>query len=186
MTTGLIIARYQPAHVTHQEVMEFAKDQGVDRLVVVKGSADKFRIPRHPFMPEECTDMTRMYLERVGLPYSIHALADVSQNIKQDDEQLREEDIIEYTKFAELLVAQLPKFDVAIIANPTIGQPLARMGYPVIRPTSNIHCTATYVRREYTLHGDRCEDLLLPEQVRHMDTHNLYDVMKQIGKQEFR
>lgn len=186
MTSGLVIARYQPAHVTHLEVFEFAKAQGIEKLVVVKGSADKFRIPRHPFTPKECVDMLEMYLKRTGLEYVICPLADVSQNIKQDDEPLDEKDIEEYTRYAEMLIRQVPSFEIAIVGNPIIGVPLERLGYKIIAPRSRIHCSATYIRREYTLRGDRCEDLLLPEQVEYMDRNGLYDIMKEIGMQEFR
>ena len=186
MTTALVIARYQPAHITHYEVFQLAKEKGIERLVVVKGSADKFRIPRHPFTPQECTDMVEMYLKRTGLEYSVYALPDVSQHIKQDDEELNEDDIADYTRYAKMLIEQLPKFEVAIIGNPTIGTPLRRLGYQVIQPTSKINCSATYIRRQYTLFGDRCEDLLLPEQVKYMDDHGLYDIIRDTGAHEFR
>src|SRR3989344_8469746 len=91
--TGLIIGRYQPPHLTHLEVFKFAKRQGIEKLLIVKGSADKYRIPRHPFTPDECIDMVEMYLKRAGLNYEIFPLEDVSQNIKQDDEELSEKDI---------------------------------------------------------------------------------------------
>lgn len=186
MKTGLVIARYQPAHVSHLEVFEFAKQQGIEKLIVVKGSADKFRIPRHPFTPEECVDMAEMYLKRSGLEYEIHPLPDVSQHIKQDDEELTEDDLARYERYAKMLIAQLPAFDVAIVGNPTIGTPLQRLGYEIIKPIGRINASATYIRREYTLRGDRCEDLLLPEQVQYMDQHGLYDIMRQMGLQEFK
>jgi nicotinamide mononucleotide adenylyltransferase len=186
MKTGLVIARYQPAHVSHMEVFNFAKEQGIDKLVVVKGSADKYRIPRHPFTPKECVDMVEMYLKKTGLEYVICPLDDVSQNIKQDDEELSEDDITDYIRYAKMLIDQLPPFQAAIVGNPTIGTPLKRLGYEVIQPKGEINCSATYIRREYTLRNDRCEDLLLPEQVRYMDQHGLYRVMKEIGNQEFR
>ena len=185
MTTGLVIARYQPAHVTHLEVFEFAKQQGIDELVVVKGSADKYRIPRHPFTPTECVDMLDMYLKRANINYHIFALEDVSQNIKSDSEELTEQDLNNYESYAKMLISKLPKFEVALLGNPTIKIPLERLGYNVIPPRSELHCSATYIRREYTLHGDRCEDLLIPEQVAYMDRFGLYDIMKDIGLQEF-
>ncbi|MCB9359275.1 hypothetical protein H6503_05050 [Candidatus Woesearchaeota archaeon] len=183
---ALVIARYQPAHISHMEVFEFAKAQGIEKLVVVKGSADKYRIPRHPFTPNECCDMVEMYLKRTGLEYEIVPMEDVSQNIKQDDEELNDDDIERYTRYAKQLIARVPGFDTAIVGNPTIGTPLERLGYRIIKPQGEINCSATYIRREYTLHNDRCEDLLLPEQVRYMDEKGLYDIMKEIGKEEFK
>ncbi len=186
MVTGLIIGRYQPPHMTHLEVFEFAKEQGIDKLLVIKGSSDKQRMIRHPFTPQECTDMLEMYLKRTGLEYQIFPLVDVSEHIKQDDEPLNETDIADYTRYAEMLIEALPPFDVVIAGNPTIGEPLERLGYKVIQPKGEINCSATYIRRQYTLYGDRCEDLLLPEQVDYMDRNGLYDVMKEIGLQEFK
>jgi len=185
MITGLVIGRFQPPHVTHMETFEYAKRQGIDKLIVVKGSADKYRIPRHPFTPEECVDMLDMYLKRTGLAYEIHALDDVSQYIKSDSEPLTEKDIVDYERYARMLIDKLPPFDIAFVGNPTIKIPLERLGYRVIPPKSEIYCTATYIRKEYTLRGDRCEDLLLPEQVRYMDQKGLYKIMKDIGQEEF-
>ena len=186
MLTGLLIGRYQPPHLTHMEVFEFAKKQGIEKLIVVKGSADKYRIPRHPFTPWECVDMLKMYLDKSGLEYEIHVIDDVSQKIKSDNEEITEEDMERYTKYAKMLIKKIPKFDVAIIGNPTIAVPLERLGYNVIKPSGFINCSATYIRREYTLRGDRCEDLMLPEQVRYMDKHGLYKIMKEIGEIEFK
>jgi len=185
MVTGLIIGRFQPPHLTHMETFEFAKKQGIDKLIVVKGSADKYRIPRHPFTPEECIDMLDMYLKRTGLEYEIHALADVSQKIKSDSEPLTETDLVAYERYAKMLINKLPPFDIAIVGNPTVKIPLERLGYKVIPPKSEMYCSATYIRKEYTLRGDRCEDLLLSEQVRYMDEKGLYKIMKEIGQKEF-
>ena len=57
MTTGLVIGRFQPTHISHYETFEYAKEKGIDHLIVVKGSAEKCRIPRHPFTSDECVDM---------------------------------------------------------------------------------------------------------------------------------
>ena len=186
MTKGLVIARYQPAHISHMEVFDFAKQQGIDELFVIKGSADKQRIPRHPFTPEECVDMVEMYLKRINIKYSIFPLEDVSQNIKKDDEYLSETDLKDYERYALMLISKVPKFEVAILGNPTIKVPLERLGYKVIPPMGEMSCSATYIRREYALHNDRCEDLLLPEQVDYMDKNGLYDIMKETCLEEFR
>lgn len=186
MITGLIIARYQPAHITHGEVFDYAKKNGVDKLVVIKGSADKQRMPRYPFTAEESTTMVDMYLKRNGIPYELIALNDVSSGgIKKDTEVLDESDLEQHIEYAQRLISQIPKFDVAILVNPSIVRPLKRLEYPILTPTSKIHCSATFIRREYTLNGDRCEDLLLPEQVKYMDEHGLYEIMARVGQEEF-
>jgi len=186
MKTGLIIGRYQPIHITHAEVFAMAKYIGLEKLIVIKGSSEKYRMPRHPFTPYECVDMVEMYLKRTKMDYEIFPIPDVSQNIKSDSEKLTEQDLKDYVEYAKMLISKVPRFDVAIVGNPTIAIPLQKLGYETIKPESKIKCTATYIRREYTLHNDRCEDLLLPEQVKYMDEHGLYKIMKEIGKEEFK
>jgi cytidyltransferase-like protein len=184
MTTGLIIGRYQPPHVSHLEVFEFAKKQGIEKLLVVKGSADKSRKPRHPFTSQECTDMLEMYLNRTGLEYQIFQIDDLTE-VKKDDEELTESDIIRYSRYAKMLEDTLPKFDVVIAGNPVITLPFERLGYKIMKPKGEINCSSTYIRKQYCLHGDRCEDLLLPEQVAYMDKNGLYRIMNDICKGEF-
>lgn len=184
--TGLVIARYQPPHLTHMEVFEFAKQLGIERLIVVKGSADKQRIPRHPFTPDECIDMLEMYLKRIGMKYEIYPVNDISKSVKLDNEELTEQDIKVYEQYAKKVIESVPPFDIVISGNPTIAIPFERLGYKVIKPNSEICCSSTYIRKEYSLRGDRCEDLLLPEQVEYMDMHKLYNIMKEVGEQEFK
>jgi len=186
MTTGLLIGRYQPAHITHGEVIEFVKQQGIEKLVIVKGSAQKNRIPRHPFTSSESISMLDMYLERADIEYDRFCVDDVSKNVKKDNEELTEQDLQQYEKFAKRIIELTPKFDVVATANPVIMIPFQRLGYDTITPISKTNCSSTYIRREYTLRGDRCEDLLLPEQVEFMDKKGLYDIMKKIGEEEFK
>ena len=66
MNKGILVGRFQPFHIGHQEAVKYALER-VDQLVIVVGSSQKSHEPRNPFTAKERITMIRNALEEAGI-----------------------------------------------------------------------------------------------------------------------
>ncbi|MBO8182238.1 MAG: nicotinamide-nucleotide adenylyltransferase [Archaeoglobus sp.] len=144
---ALIFGRFQPFHLGHLKVVEWALDD-FDELVILIGMADESHTLRNPFTAGERIWMIREALKSEGVDLSrIITATAPTMNI--------------YVGNAYYIIKLVPEIKTLITRNPVIGQVFRGAGVEVVEPpTFNREIYRGKVIRERILKGEEWENLV--------------------------
>jgi len=147
ITRSLIFGRFQPFHMGHLKVVEWALDD-FEELVILIGMADESHTLRNPFTAGERIWMIREALKSEGVDLSRIITATVpTMSI--------------YVGNAYYIIKLVPEIKTLITRNPVIGQVFRGAGVEVIEPpTFSREVYRGKVIREKILREERWEDLV--------------------------
>ncbi len=162
ITRSLIFGRFQPFHLGHLKVVEWALDD-FEELVILVGMADESHTLKNPFTAGERIWMIREALKSEGV--------DLSRIITATAPTMSV-----YVGNAYHIIKLVPEVKTLITRNPLVGQVFRGAGIGVIEPpTFNREIYRGKVIRERILRGEKWEDLV-PEKVA--------EIIKEIGGEE--